>query len=168
MVESGVVGLETLTAGFREAFGRFISLDTSTARFDPPIERAFIPVFDALNWAVAVDDFLQREQPAAERWWREHLHGEVVRAVRFARNRVHHQWARAVTRAAPGSLAEYDLPIMLDRQRVAVWIWRVKLPEPEQKRYADPDGEQLYGQHLAGQLVRTTLDRLHGVLMAVD
>jgi hypothetical protein len=72
-----------LVDGYRRALARF----TETAHQRERKER-FIPLFETLNWAVAIMD---KESTLRE--------DEIVVALRFARNRVHHQRPRRSSRA---------------------------------------------------------------------
>jgi hypothetical protein len=141
-----------LLRGYREALDRFQAALEST---DP--EDTFLPLFEVLNWAAAIDDrFAADFAPDGlanmpRRGWEKRVTGEeVVRGVRFARNRVHHQWALAVDlRAAASS----------DRTtRFMVWVWRPvdELPEPD-PRHPDKRGQPLYETHLADKPVEPSL-----------
>src|SRR5450755_3053386 len=78
----------------------------SVARFEryefDPIA-AYNALFEALNWAVAMDDRVGKHWAPDGKpldWaWRERLGRgvEVMGGVRYARNRVHHQWSDAMT-----------------------------------------------------------------------
>jgi hypothetical protein len=144
--------------GFAGAAGRF---NDATKGCDPTA--AFIPLFEALNWAVALDD------RAAKRWtpegkvlgweWREKVPGaEIMRGVRFVRNSVHHDWSDALTLDKGGRAYPKTFPVVYFE-----WRWRAagELPEPGRK---DKAGEEVYGQELEGQPARVTLETLTGAL----
>src|SRR4051794_27590539 len=64
-------------------------------------ESALHSLFEALEWAVALDEVIAEIwRPAGSREgfdWRSRVTGaEVLDAVRYVRNRVHHQWADAL------------------------------------------------------------------------
>jgi hypothetical protein len=91
-----VVTFRTLLTGFETARSRFVGIRNSTDG-----EKLFLPLFETLNWAVALDDHV------AAHWsphgtplglaWRTHVrNSDIVSAVRLVRNRVHHQWADAL------------------------------------------------------------------------
>jgi hypothetical protein len=114
----------------------------------------FIPLFEALSWASSLEGRIAHEWPdrqAARDWWRQFPTGETVRAIRHARNRVHHQWAEAITIDE----ADRELPV-----RFAPWYWRARLPPGRQ---TDVEGERLYEAQLAGEPVLGALGRLLGV-----
>lgn len=114
---------------------------------------SFIPLFEALNWATSLDDHVRASWPfEAERWYESIPCGSTVRAVRFARNRVHHQWAQALTLGD----ADRDLPA-----RVASWVWAWRTELPAGRR--DLPGERLYREDLAGEPVIGALGRLTAV-----
>jgi hypothetical protein len=128
---------------------------------------AFIALFEALNWAVALDD------RAGEHWapegktlgfgWRDRAQGAYrMRAVRFARNSVHHQWSDAlrlheIPRALPMSLPA----------RCFEWRWRplselpvrpTKKGAREKARQAEDEAE--YQEKLEDKPVDKTLQEL--------
>jgi hypothetical protein len=113
----------------------------------------FIPLFEALNWASSLEYRIAAEWPdrdAANDWWRDQPAGETVRAIRYTRNRVHHQWAEAITI----DVADLELPV-----RFAPWCWQQQLPPGRR----DAEGERLYDTQLAGEPVLGALGRLLGV-----
>ncbi len=113
----------------------------------------FIPLFEALHWATSLEYRIAAEWPDPEtgrEWYRGFPSGETVRAFRFIRNRVHHQWAEAITIDD----ADRDLPA-----RFAPWIWQPKPPGGK----PDAPGELLYETELAGEPVVGALGRLLGV-----
>lgn len=113
----------------------------------------FIPLFEALHWATSLEHRIAAEWPdrdTAREWYRDFPSGETVRAVRFIRNRVHHQWAEAITIDD----ANRDMPASF-----APWIWQPKPPEGKR----DGRGELLYETQLAGEPVIGALGRLLAV-----
>jgi hypothetical protein len=83
----------------------------------------FTPLFEALNWATSLEYRIAAEWPdpdTSREWYRDFPAGDTVRAVRFIRNRVYHQWAEAITIDD----ADRDLPA-----RLAPWIWQPKAPD---------------------------------------
>lgn len=145
-----------LVDGYRRAHDRF----TQTAQQRDRKER-FIPLFEALNWVVAIMD-------SERRLWND----EVVVALRFARNRVHHQLAEAleprdepyplVTTAVRGQSRVVGPPTILD------WFWVPigQLPKPE-PRFMDKGydhGKQAYQDRLEGEPVANALAHLSVLL----
>ncbi|HZJ07048.1 MAG TPA: hypothetical protein VFD59_16460 [Nocardioidaceae bacterium] len=92
-----IVTFRVLLGGYEQAVERF----GEASRTRDPV-RVFAPLFEALNWAVVLDD-QAREHWAPEGvplgWsWRTRVEGgDFVSAIGFVRNRVHHQWADALT-----------------------------------------------------------------------
>lgn len=81
-----VTGYLAMTEGFMGAADRLhVALRN---RSDP--KATFIPLFETLNWLVAIDDRLRSE---GHEWNERAL--ELMSAVRYIRGRVHHQWAEA-------------------------------------------------------------------------
>lgn len=155
------VELETLVHGMTRAVCRFVGDKTPPGIF-PPIEETFEPdelvladtwyasLFESLNWAVALDDRLQREW-FGDDWASEIEGGEMARAIRYARNCVHHDWAEAFE-----SLDD-DGELFQPWENV-VWLqWRETLP----KERPDRTGEAAYAEYLAGESVGDTLLKIN-------
>jgi hypothetical protein len=118
---------------------------------------AYIPIFEALSWAAALDERLATDfapDPNKPNWsWREHIdHGEVVAGFRFARHRAHHQWAEMLY--VTGGAA---LPALLPMPFFE-WCWRRELPPGRDRR-----GEDDYAKFLADVPARFTLETLRDV-----
>ncbi len=143
------VTLRSLVGGFEEAAQRFYVASKGT---DPDL--AFRPLFEALNWSVSVDDRLQaiwearRTNPA--KWWSDgFIHGDDVKGMRYARNRVHHQWADALF-SSSGFAFPITFPLVFQE-----WRWRLTLPPGRNDEFLAE-----YGAHLAGAPARLTLGNL--------
>jgi hypothetical protein len=119
-----------MVLGLRLAVGRF----QQAGRAPDPVGAA-IPLFEALNWAVALDERLRKDwipdgKANPPEWeWPTRLtdnegHAEMVRAVRFIRDRVHHQWADAVLLGRGGG--HYP-----PRDHAWIWVAAVDLPEAD-------------------------------------
>lgn len=128
---------------------------------EPVPESAFyVALFESLNWAVTVDERLWQEwhgviaEPKA--WYREIEYGEAMRGIRFARNRVHHQWSAAIELPA----AAQDRTLL--RAHAFSWTWAWPLPPGR----PDSEGERIYEKQLAGEPVVTTLTALSPALIA--
>jgi len=136
------------------AAGAPIQLGPSVRELGPAAELdTFIPLFEALHWATSLELRIAEEWPdrsSARDWYRSMPAGDTVRAVRFARNRVHHQWAEAIIIEE----ADRQLPA-----RFAPWRWQQQLPSG----WPDPEGERLYRSELAGEPVLGALGRLLAV-----
>jgi hypothetical protein len=143
-----------LTGGFAQAYERFQG-GQSTGDAEP----TFHALFEALNWAHAIDDFVAQvwrpEGPVEEDpWWEWRRHpslcigdelASIMLGLRYARNRVHHQWADALV-AEDGAKLPFTLPRVL-----MTWVWRPidELPTPP-KGWEDDHGRAAYAEALAG------------------
>jgi len=121
-----------LFLGFRQARERY---ESAKLQDDPA--PAFIALFEALSWAVSIDERLNR--PA---------HPEL-RGLRYARHAVQHMWADALELDRGGA----DLPITLPMS-LFEWRWRQQLWPPPRNR----DDEPAYLEHLAGRPARRALE----------
>lgn len=114
----------------------------------------FIPLFEALNWAVSLDDRLASEwpDPPGRDWHKKVSCGGRVRGLRYARNSVHHDWAQAI-----------DLPQkyrhLPARRSIKSWRWTSALPL-KSPGFQDPDGERAYREKLVGECVVVTFAEL--------
>ncbi len=77
-----------------------------------------------------------------------------MRGIRFARNRVHHQWADAIVFMA--SQPYKNVPMI---RETTTWCATDDLP-PGDPEHPDPGGEQVYRKRLEGGLVRESLEAL--------
>jgi hypothetical protein len=140
-----------LTGGFAYAYERF---QEGQAAGDA--EATFRALFEALNWAVAIDDLIAltwspRGKVEGYAWRNDGALGggetlaRVMDGLRYARNRVHHQWADALI-ATPGARLPFTLPRVL-----STWAWRPvdELPTPPKGR-EDERGRAAYERELAG------------------
>lgn len=141
----------------------FLGYGRASERFETAVKAkvavdAFLPLFEALNWAVALDD------RTAKRWgpdgevlgwqWRERVPGaEVMGGVRFARNRVHHQWSDALRLDESGRQYPRSYPLVYFE-----WVWRPADQLP--KGRPDACGEGVYRRELEGRAARATLAQL--------
>lgn len=142
-------GLEWLVDGYSRAVARF---RTASEQNEKSEKETFIPLFEALNWVVAIQDYLQeRAQPLDD-----HALG---RALRFARNRVHHAFAAALeVREYPVSASAGPLSVS---GTTFDWFWVTseKLPPGGNRQ-----GEDEYRDMLAGRPAGATLDQLEKLL----
>jgi hypothetical protein len=141
-----------LARGFLEAVGRFQQAAVSA---DADAIGTFIPLFEALNWAVSYSDLLREAGRRPD--------DPILRGICHARNRVHHQWAGAMqlrTRQVGVVRAQQGTSRII-RALASEWEWRPldNLPAPPRK-HADPRGAIAYREQLAGRPVRTTLEQL--------
>lgn len=150
---------EWLVEGFLRALAR---MNATISKGDvEPIE-TFIPLFETLHWVVAAK--VESELEGRDEW-------ELARAIRFARNRVGHQWARAL------SLQDKPWPTGHTNRRggsriiappvVKMWCWQPveSLPVPKNPDHRDEEvGEPLYREHLAERLALEALDAIAAAL----
>lgn len=135
-----------MVQGYREAVARF----SAAIREADGGKRAAHALFEALNWAHALDDLIAEIwRPAGERLgfdWRKRVAGaEVLAGIRYVRNRVHHDWADAL-QEEDGARFPMRFPVVFHS-----WIWRPvdELPTPN-PRHADESGRDAYEEMLAG------------------
>ena len=140
------VGLGTLLAGYRQACERWMA----GPRIDPDPEQAFFAIFEALNWAVSIDDRLGEDTLLG--WPSAYDERGYVAGFRYARNAVHHHWAEALWLDRGGVLLPTPLPAAFFE-----WCWQPQL------RSRNERGLAKYRTHLSGQPVRFTLEALESI-----
>lgn len=163
MSREPVVPLGILVFGWGEALHRFRTASGYAAgSLEPDPRRAYLALFEGLNWSVAIDDRLRSDRGID--WWKETSGGEVQRAIRFARNRVHHDWAQAFDEilTESNSVITDQRYEYMDVGRRRPWIW-IGLPEPTHPKYADLLGRSLFEDHLLGKSIDDTFMRLHAL-----
>lgn len=149
--KENIVTVELLVSGYRSAVDRY----TEASR-DRDARRAFHALFEALNWAVAVDARIAAhwvpEGTPLGRDWRQRVSGaELLDGLRWARNTVHHDWSDALRPEDGGLRFPMRFPLTFSQ-----WAWRDldDLPKPGRK---DPAGERAYSKHLAGHPAEVAL-----------
>jgi hypothetical protein len=166
--EDEVVTVAAQVLGLRKAIERF---EVAAAQPEDPIE-AYLPLFEALNWIVALDNRIgaicvpegKKLGPA----WRGRVsEGNVIVGLDWVRNVVHHQWADALQLDPVGhgvypSPDLYPSPNLYPRHEFA-WVWRAVADLPERKarrrgrgQGVDP-GRSAYETHLEGRPAADTL-----------
>lgn len=120
-----------LVDGYRQTVGRF-----HEARTGRDARAAYFPLFEALNWAAAADEYLK------------HPHHGHLRGLRYARHCVHHQWADALWLDESGGAFPVTFP-----RTFFEWRWRDELP-PARNQTDEP----AYREYLATHPARLTLD----------
>lgn len=158
---TAIVTFRVLLSGYEQAVGRF-----NRASRSRDAGQVFVPLFEALNWAVALDDQARKHYaPEGQSlgWdWRARVDGgDAVRAVRCARNRVHHQWADALT-LSDGLSAPLVAPIVAHE-----WRWKrfgdLPLSDPpkgQSAARASQEAEFDYERLLADRPARVALGQL--------
>lgn len=108
-----------------------------------------ISAIECLYWATTLDERLREDWPHKTRWYDDVAGGELMRGVRFARNRVHHQWAHAIgVDEADDGLTEEFAHLQIR------WLWPLPPGRP------DNEGEATYEKRLKGTYVFETLGSL--------
>ncbi len=139
------ITLNELILGFEQAYSRIKDAKNKKERLG-----VFFALFETLNWIVTIDDKLQDKE---KEWYRKlGKDGETVRALRYARNRVHHQWADIVL-ITSGAAIPATIPLAFHE-----WVWK-KLENipPEDPKHTDEEGKKLYKELLEGRPVRYSL-----------
>jgi len=131
------VALATLISGFQQALTRWAEARVQT---DPLV--AFYALFAALAWTYTIDEFLK------DRDGHHPSHCEL-RGLRFARHRVHHNWADALRLDRSGAAFPIQFPMTFFE-----WRWRPVRDLPPGQRSKD---EIPYRNHLADRPARLTL-----------
>jgi hypothetical protein len=110
----------------------------------------FRPLFEALNWTVSIDAFLREEGEPDD---------DLRHGLRFARNRVHHQWADALEQRK--MYVESSTALIQLTGYSVEWFWKPlhRLPSPPPNR-PDRLGSEAYDALLAGREARYALDQL--------
>jgi hypothetical protein len=128
----------------------------------------YVPLFEALNWAVALDDrtaahFVPDGKPVGYRWRKRIPNAEFMGGVRFARNSVHHQWSDALRLDAGGRQYPRSYPLAYFE-----WVWRRadELPNPDKEPRTED--KQIYLDHMEGRAARIVLDVLGGVFYTLQ
>jgi hypothetical protein len=119
----------------------------------------FVPLFEALNWAVSLDERAAKHwtpdgEPAGWAWRKRVRDAELLRGVRFVRNSVHHDWSDALALDERGRAYPKTFPVVYFE-----WRWRAASELPERDR-KDTDGEVIYRERLEHQPARLTLEAL--------
>lgn len=140
------VSIETLLAGYQQALHRWMA----GPRINTAPDQAFFAIFEALNWAVAVDDRLKVALPC--QWPSAYDDQGYVAGFRYARNAVHHDWADALWLDLRGALLPTPLPFGFFE-----WCWRPALRSSKDRGLAE------YRTHLSGKPVRFTLEALESL-----
>ena len=122
------------------------------------IERYFA-LFEALNWAVSLDDRLSRDWPFAEiiygkYWCDDFAGGGLIRGLRHARNAVHHDWSLAL------DIDPMESPFHLRLDLLGL-AWSA-----ERLSDRDDDSAEAYNANLADRVVADTLLEISELLVA--
>jgi hypothetical protein len=147
-----------LIRGYAEAVKRF---EGAVRKQEP--DPSFFALFESLNWAVAVDDFVREvwvPNGKPLNWkWRSFMGGEelaeLLNGSRYARNLVHHHWADALRRDDSGFRFPMRFPLVFYS-----WIWRDadQLPDPRDADKPHVEAQRAaYDKRLAGQRADDTL-----------
>jgi hypothetical protein len=138
--------------GFETAKQRFVTASTQPV----PPEEVFVPLVEALWWTVSVDDGFE-ELAKKLNGYRPNLgvyknardtdrSGQVLRGLRYIRDRCGHQRALAFEWRGPSVVSTLPMPLAA----VLCWHQLQELPPPDPK-YARPELQAEYQAHLAGR-----------------
>lgn len=159
--DQNISTFEAMFDGYVEALSRF---EAAAKTLDP--KATYVPLFEALNWAVALDDrtaahFVPDGKPIGFGWRGRIPYGEIMAGVRFARNSVHHQWSDALELRGGA-----HLPLTF-AVTFSEWTWRSadQLPAPDKQPH--PEGERSYREEMEGRPARVSLDVLGGVFLTL-
>jgi hypothetical protein len=146
--------VDWMVDGYDQALDR---LRAKTASGDAGERETFLPLFEALNRAASIDVYFDEAKKP--------IQNDLLTAVRFARNRVHHQWR---------ALRRYDSPgvtmvvLATSSSRIVgpppgFWWYWVDLDDLQQGRSSEAE-ENAYSAQLAGKPANETLEDLRPVL----
>ena len=153
----GRLAPEVLLHGFLQAVSRFTTSGVSygsLSRSEPDhdLDRLVLTadwataVFEALNWSVTLEERLRHDLPGID-WTGGLKGGGVVRALRYARNCVHHNWAAALK----SGLQEHEM--VAAHATVLSISWVAELHSER----TDRRGAAAYAENLAGRRVGDSL-----------
>lgn len=150
-----------------DSYGGAVARFSAAIRKSEQGDEARAALFEALNWAHAIDDQIgELWRPHGAKLglkWRDEVEGtEIVAGVRYVRNRVHHQMADAL-KSEEGARFPMRFPVVFFS-----WIWRpaVELPAPDKHR-RDEQGRAAYEATLANVRAEDTLIALGDVFEKV-
>jgi hypothetical protein len=148
---------EVLLYGFMRSIGRFTRSGLSGENLTEPdqdddLDRQVLAiewtnaVFEALNWSVTLDDRIRHESKGKD-WTVGIDGGSVIRALRYARNSVHHDWSAAldIGLAPDEFLAPHETVFGI------TWVEELAVGRPDRR------GAAAYADTLAGRNVGETL-----------
>jgi hypothetical protein len=161
------VPLATFVRGFDEAHAR---LSAAISKAETPADDVFLPLFEALNWAIVLAGKSPNVSISAEE--------DDLQGLRFARNRAQHQWANAVElrhitsppAPIPGGRRRRGPTVRMTRPAsVWAWVWvdEAQLPPPDDPKHDHADQKAAYKSRLQGKPAHEVLDRLSGALTAL-
>jgi hypothetical protein len=149
--------IQTFAAMFEGYAAAVVRFHEAAKTRDPTA--TFIPLFEALNWAVALDDragkhWTPEGKPLGWEWREKIRKAEMMRGVRFVRNSVHHDWSDALDLDESGRTYPKTYPVVFYE-----WRWRAadELPEPDKE---DKAGAKVYRDLVEGEPARHTLETL--------
>lgn len=148
------VQIGVMIRGYKQAQARYAEV---AGRHDAS-EATYFALFEALNWAVAVEDVIREVWwPHGKRlgWkWRDEVPGaEVMQGIRMARNLLHHHWASAPR-----------IDFVNGRHG---WSWPQADALPPTTTKGDAEAVPIYSAMLAGVSVADTLHSVGAVFAQV-
>lgn len=145
--------LRVARTGFLNAMDRF---QQATQQPNARAEACFVPITEALWWAVSLDEGYEKLQGKAYKDDRaQDVRGMKLLGVRYARNRGGHQRALVVEHHKGGLTVPIRVPIVIPGPSFR-WCAVDKLP-PADPGFEFPNGRKSYEDHLAGVRASETL-----------
>jgi hypothetical protein len=161
--DHNITTFEAMFTGHVDALHRF----EAAAKAPDPV-MTYVPLFEALNWAYALDDrtakhFAPEGKPLGLQWRTRIPEADIMGGVRFARNSVHHQWSDALRLDTDGRQYPKAYPLVYFE-----WVWRSADELPESDKPLHPDAERCYRDRMEGRAARVCLDVLGGVFLTLQ
>lgn len=158
--------IRELVLNFLRAVERFREQDARSSDLADQLHTeslARAALFEALNWADTIDQYLAAGPRGTigterDREWAKGLPADqerLARAFQRVRNLTHHQWWQAVGVRISRS----------DGRQMNEWFW-APLPDEAAGRRRDLEPDAAFKDRLAGRRVLTTLDELAEVFFA--
>jgi hypothetical protein len=115
---------------------------------------ALMHLSHAVFWTRALDERFEKDLASGYDTFRKsHKLGPIIRGIRYARNRVVHQFPELFYVTDGSAAFPLEMPAMFFEYR---WRPRASLPAPD-PNYPDHDGASAYEQHLENHPVRHAL-----------
>lgn len=141
-----------LIEGFRRSYSK-----TKDAKNRSESLEVFYALFETMNWIVCIDDKLKNSNP---NWIKNYSDEDVqlLKAIRYARNRVHHQWVEIMS-LRDKSIFPAQFPISFHE-----WVWRKSVDLPlADSQHPDINGKCAYEFVLQGQPIKLALIKIDSI-----
>ncbi len=141
-MSENTVSVQTLLGGFSQAYGRY-----KIARNEKNNEKVFSALFETLNWVVTIYFRLKDTNNKLSK-------NPLLKAIKYVRNHVHHQWADALILSTKGMALPAELPVAFHE-----WLWKSADNLPQGR--IDPKGKRLYKDLLENKPARYALQEVY-------